>query len=128
MAEIAKAPTPKVNDAVPAPHDRVAVLSVRADGTHDQLNPELLDPEGVKDYTKRQFSEQAVGEADRANAPIAGPTTIIGTPEGEPDKIVPATEVKQDPSIESAQAEHERVQKAAEKAAEAVVTSLSKGA
>lgn len=128
MSEVPQKATPKVNAAVPTAHDRVAVLSVRADGTHDQLNPELInDVDETKAYTRRQFTEQAIGEADRqANAGLVGPTTIIGTKEGEPDKIVPASEVDQDPSIASAKAEHEKVQAAAEKAADAAVDSLSK--
>lgn len=126
MPETPKADTPKVNAAVPAVHDRVAVLSVRADGTHDQLNPELIDPEGARDYTRRQFAEQAVGAVDRDNAPAPGPVTIVGTPDGEADKVIPATEAVQDPSVATAKAEHEKAQKAAEAAADRAIGSLSR--
>jgi hypothetical protein len=125
MAESDKGATPKVNTAIPQAHDRVAVLSVRADGTHDQLNPELLDADAAREYTKRQFAEQAVGASDDANA--VGPVTIIGKPGDEPDEVVPATSdaVRQDPSIAERQAEHEKIAKAAERAAEAVVNELA---
>lgn len=128
MAETPQARTPKVNTAVPTPHDRVAVLSVRADGTHDQLAPELLiDDESAREYTRRQFAEQAVGAADDANRTAGGPVTIIGKPGDEPDEMVPATAdaVRQDPTIAERKAEHEKIVQAAEKAAEAVVDSLA---
>lgn len=40
--EAATAPTPEEHD-----HDRVALLSLRADGTPDQINPEVItdDPD-----------------------------------------------------------------------------------
>lgn len=123
-------PTEKVNKAVPQTHDRVSVLSVRADGTHDQLNPELLDPEGVVEYTKVQFREQAIGIADdnRIAGGVGGAVTIIGKPGDEPDEVVPATTdaVRQDPSIKARAQEHEKVAQAAEKAAEAVIKSLDR--
>lgn len=124
MAETPSKPTAKVNTALPAPHDRVAVLSVRADGTHDQLNPELLDPEAAREYHKRQFADQAVAAADDAN--VVGPVTIIGKPGDEPDEIVPVDESRQDPSIAERKAEHEKLIAQAERAAESVVDGLKK--
>ncbi len=127
MAE-EKGATPKVNTPVPQAHDRVGVLSVRADGTHDQLNPELLaDNEAVREYTRRQFAEQAIGASDDANRGAGGPVTIIGRPGDEPDEVVPATSdaVRQDPSVAERQAQHEKVAQAAAKAAESVIDSLA---
>jgi hypothetical protein len=125
MAENPKVATEKVNTAVPTPHDKVAVLSVRADGTHDQTNPELLDPEAAREYTRRQFTEQAIGAVDGGN--VVGPTVIVGKPGDEADEVVPLAEYepKQDPSIAEREAEHKKVAQAAEKAADAVVDSLS---
>ncbi len=128
MAENDKGSTPKVNATVPQARDRVGVLSVRADGTHDQLNPELLmDNDAVREYTRRQFTEQAIGAADDANRGAGGPVTIIGRPGEEPDEVVPATSdaVRQDPSIAERQAQHEKVAQAAVKAAESVIDSLA---
>ncbi len=128
MAENDKGATPKANTAVPQARDRVAALSVRADGTHDQLNPEfLVDSEAAREYTRRQFAEQAVGGADDANRGAGGPVTIIGRPGDEPDEVVPATSdaVRQDPSVAERQAQHEKAVKAAERAADAVVDELA---
>lgn len=102
------------NTAVPkdGDHDRVAMLSLKADGTPDQFNPEIVgDQEFALEATKRQFAEQAVSAVDAANrAAAAG---------GE--------EVSQDPAIAEAQKEHEKVAKAAESRAESVVKSLHEG-
>ena len=106
----------KANTAVPkqGDHDRVAMLSLRADGTPDQHNPEII---GDKDFAieaaKRQFAEQAVSAADVERR---GATADNG-----------AEDVKQDPSIEAAQKEADKVSAAAEKAAESAVNSLHKG-
>ena len=49
------------------PHDRVAMLSLKADGTPDQTNPEMIgDKEFSIEATKRQFAEHAVSAADDA--------------------------------------------------------------
>jgi hypothetical protein len=115
------------NTAMPAPahgdHDRVAMLSLKADGTLDQLNPEMIgDPDATLAQTKRQFTEQAVSAADvAANASV--PMMVVGHEDG--DKLVPASEAPQDPSIQAAQDEHERIAKAAEQAAEATVNALT---
>lgn len=109
MAEASKTP----DKANPVPHggdhDRVQMLSLKADGTPDQHNPEII---GGKDVAlaaaKEQFKQQAVSAADVA--PADGGTTVEDAP--------------QDPSIEAAQKEHEKVASAAEKAAEKVVNSL----
>lgn len=93
-------------------HDRVTMLSLRADGTPDQTAPEIVGDKGVAEAaTKRQFAERAVSAADdaarRANQ--------------EADKA------PQDPTISALQEEHEKVAAAAESTAAAVVEQLHQG-
>lgn len=105
-------PADSGNTAVPhqGDHDRVQMLSLRADGTPDQHNPEIIgDKETALAAAKEQFKQQAVSAADAANA--GGGTTVEDAP--------------QDPSIDAAAKEHEQVAAAAEKAAEAVIDALS---
>ena len=93
-------------------HDRVQMLSLRADGTPDQHNPEIIgDPEVAKAAAREQFKQQAVSAVDVQQS--AGGSTVEDAP--------------QDPSIAEAQAEHDKVAKAAEKAADAAVDALNKG-
>lgn len=93
-------------------HDRVAMLSLKADGTPDQHNPEIIgDKEFALEATKRQFAEQAVSAADAQRREDAASSETV----------------EQDPSIAKAQAEDEKTSAAAEKAAEAVVNSLHQG-
>ena len=93
-------------------HDRVAMLSLKADGTPDQHNPEIIgDKEFALEATKRQFAEQAVSAADAERREVAAG----------------AETVEQDPAIAKAQAEDEKTVAAAEKAATSVVESLHKG-
>lgn len=102
------------NTAVPkdGDHDRVAMLSLKADGTPDQFDPEIIgDKEFAVEAAKRQFAEQAVSAAGAARR----------------EDAVPGNEVSQDPAIAEAQAEDEKVAKAAEKRAESVVSSLHQG-
>lgn len=102
------------NTAVPheGDHDRVQMLSLRADGTPDQHNPEIIgDKDAAIAAAKEQFTQQAISAADVA--PTSGGTTVEDAP--------------QDPSIEKAQGEHDRVAKAAAKAAESTVNSLHQG-
>lgn len=112
MAEASNTPS-KANE-VPnqGDHDRVQMLSLKADGTPDQHNPEIIgDEETAVAAAQEQFKQQAVSAADVANAGGGG-TTVEDAP--------------QDPSIQKVQKEHDRVAAAAEKAAEKVVTSLHK--
>ena len=114
MAEASK--TPEKANPVPhqGDHDRVVMLSLKADGTPDQHNPEIVgDKDAATAAAKEQFRQQAVSAADVANHPTGGGTVVEDAP--------------QDPSIEKAQSEHEKVAEAAEKAAEQVVSSLHKG-
>lgn len=125
MAEASK--TPSKANPVPneGDHDRVQMLSLKADGTPDQHNPEIIgDKEAAVAAAKVQFAQQAVSAVDVAYADPSR-VTIVGTPEGEPDKVVPLHH-GQDPSIEKAQAEHEKVAETAAKAAAATVEALSK--
>lgn len=93
-------------------HDRVVMLSLRADGTPDQHNPEIIgDKETAIAAAKEQFAQQAVSAADVAN-PVGG-TTVEDAP--------------QDPTIQAAVDEHEKVAAAAEKAAEQTVNALHQG-
>ena len=93
-------------------HDRVAMLSLKADGTPDQTAPEIIgDREWAVAAAKEQFAQQAVSAADEKRAREAAVT--------EP--------VVQDPTIKAAQDEHEKVAEAAEKTAESVVDALFKG-
>lgn len=104
----------QANTAVPkdGDHDRVSMLSLKADGTPDQYDPEIIgDKEFAVEAAKRQFAEQAVSAADAAER--------SGSTGGE--------EVGQDPAIAEAQKEHDKVASAAEKRAESVVSSLHKG-
>ena len=94
-------------------HDRVAMLSLHADGTPDQHNPEIIgDKEFALEATRRQFAEQAVSaqDADRRAASADDAETV-----------------EQDPTIKKAQAEDEKTAAAAEKAADKVVDALHKG-
>lgn len=113
------------NTAVPhqGDHDRVQMLSLRADGTPDQHNPEMIgDRDTTLAATKEQFVQQAVSAADvQRNA--AGPVTLVGQEDGSV-KEIPASEAPQDPSVAAAQAEHQKVADAAAKAAEAAVDAL----
>lgn len=112
MAEASK--TTDKGNTVPhqGDHDRVQMLSLKADGTPDQHNPEIIgDRETAIAAAKEQFKQQAVSAVDTASA--GGGTTVEDAP--------------QDPSIEAAQKEHEKVAAAAEKAAESAVKALHKG-
>jgi hypothetical protein len=112
------------NTAVPnqGDHDRVQMLSLRADGTPDQHNPEIIgDPDDAKRLAREQFKQQAVSAADRQAFASSVPMMTVG------DDQRPASEAPQDPAIEEAQKEHQRVAEAAEKAADAMVDSLHKG-
>lgn len=103
-------------------HDRVAMLSLKADGTPDQLNPELIGPKAdAEKATATQFAEQAVSAAD---------VEIRGVTAGEPG---PATDdasgysTTEDPTVADIQAAHEAAAKPAEANAAKVVSALHKG-
>jgi hypothetical protein len=104
------------NTALPTtPHDRVVSLSLRADGTPDQNNPELIgDKDAAIEAAKRQFAEQAVSAVDSEKRTELG---LAGTEEGDTS----------DAKIDALKAEHDKVAAAAEKRAESVVNALHKG-
>lgn len=97
-------------------HDRVQALSIRKDGTLDQHNPEIIgDKDAALEATKEQFRQIAVSAVDaekRAELGLAG-----SQDEGDTS----------DAAIDALKKEHEKAEKAADKAAEAVVNSLSEG-
>lgn len=98
-----------------APHDRVVGLSLRADGTPDQNNPELIgDKDAAMEATKEQFRQFAVSAVDQAKRQELG---LAGTDEGDTS----------DALIDKLKAEHDKVAAAAEKQAEAVVNALHRG-
>lgn len=104
-----------VPDTAHGDHDRVAMLSLKADGTPDQTpGVEII---GDKDFalsaTKEQFKQQAVSVAD---------TQRIAE-----QNAAEAVETEQDPTIKAAQEEHAKVAEAAEKAAESTVGALFTG-
>lgn len=96
-------------------HDRVQMLSLRADGTPDQFAPEMIgDKETSVAATKEQFAQQAVSAHDYANR-----TAVSGAPVAE--------EVKQDPAIRELQEAQQRVDEQARSSAESVVEQLHQG-
>lgn len=97
------------------PHDRVVGLSLRSDGTPDQVNPEIIgDKEAAVEAAKKQFAEFAVSAVDAEKRAELG---LGGTEEGDTS----------DAKIDALKAEHDKVAKAAESAAEKLVESLHKG-
>lgn len=101
------------NTATTGDHDRVQMLSLRADGSHDQLNPEIIgDPEIALKAAKEQFAQQAVSAVDVHERGASSST-------GEYD------DAPQDPTIEALKAKHDAAAKAAEAAAEKMVKGLT---
>jgi hypothetical protein len=97
-------------------HDRVVMLSVNADGSLDQTNPEIIgDKEQAIEATKRQFAEQAVAAVDATKRPELGL--------GGSEPVEPGPDAK----IDELKAAHDEASKAAEQRAETVVDSLHKG-
>jgi hypothetical protein len=114
--------TPKTDDSKPVnpvanegDHDRVVMLSLNADGTPNQHNPEIIgDKDAAIAASKVQFAQQAVAAVDAEKRAELG---LAGTTEGDTS----------DAAIDKLKAEHDKVAAAAEKRAEAVVDSLHKG-
>ena len=94
-------------------HDRVTMLSLRADGTPDQLNPEIIgDKDAAIAATTEQFRQQAVSAAD---------VELRGT---SSDDEASKTE---DPTVEELKKAHEKAASGAESSAKAVVEKLHQG-
>lgn len=97
-------------------HDRVVMLSLHADGTPAQHNPEIIgDKEFAKQAARRQFAEQAVSAVDVAERGASAPAGAA------------VEDAPQDPMIEALQKKHDAAAESAEKAADAVVDALHKG-
>lgn len=97
-------------------HDRVVMLSLKADGSPDQTNPEIIgDKDAAVAAAKEQFAQQAVAAVDAVRRPELG---LAGT-----DVTGPSPDAK----IDALKAEHDKVAAAAEKKAEAIVDSLHQG-
>jgi hypothetical protein len=116
------------NTAVPqhGDHDRVQLLSLKADGTPDQNRPEMIDAsEFTKEATREQFRQQAVSAAD-VQIRSASSVPMMSVDDGKGGtKLVPASEAPQDPSIQEAIDAHQKVADAATKAADAAVDALT---
>lgn len=115
MAEAGK-PASGGNTAVPhqGDHDRVVMLSLKADGTPDQHNPEIIgDKQFALEAAKKQFAEQAVSAAD---VDARGVSSDEGGEKGE--------ESEEAKALREA---HEKAEKAGEAAAEKAIASLHKG-
>jgi len=107
-----EAGTAQVGPVVAGGRDRVAMLSVRVDGTPDQTDPVLVgDPAVAREATVEQLVQKAVSDADDAART------------GAVDPAAPA--VPADPGIAEAKAGHERVAAAAAAAAESLVDGLA---
>lgn len=92
-------------------HDRVAMLSLRADGTPDQTDPEIIgDKDTAIAAAKQQFATQAASAVDVAKR--------------DERRTAEGGEVTQDPSIEEVRKAQESAVKAAESAAESAVKKL----
>ena len=97
-------------------HDRVVSLSIRADGTPDQTDPEIIgDKDAALEATKRQFAQIAVAAVDAEKRSELG---LAGTG-GDGDTS--------DAAIDALRAEHDKAAAAAEKQAESVINSLHQG-
>ena len=94
-------------------HDRVAMLSLKPDGTPDQsAGVEIIgDKEFAQAATREQFTQQAVSAADSVRA---ASLPMMGVVEDAP----------QDPTIAEVQDEHAKVADAAVKAADSTVGAL----
>lgn len=90
-------------------HDRVQMLSLKADGTPDQLNPEIIgDKETAVAAAKAQFAQQAVSAVDQS---------LRGALPDDPQE-------NDDVKLKKA---HDAATKAGEAAAEKTINALAKG-
>lgn len=109
-------------------HDRVNSLSIRADGTVDQNNPELIgDVDAIREHTREQFRQMAVSAADvRERGVSTAPATLRGTEDGGVEEVDPA-ELPQDPTVDRLDKAHAEAAKSAEGAADSAVDKLTQG-
>lgn len=95
-------------------HDRVAMLSLKADGTPDQNSPEFIgDPKETEKATTEQFVQQAVSAKDTELREQTG------------DRGTTVEDAQQDPTVAKLKKEHDAVAKKATSAAKQAVKSLS---
>ena len=94
-------------------HDRVTMLSLRADGSPDQIHPEIIgDKDAAIAATAEQFKQQAVSAADREIRGVSSDEDV--------------TDVE-DPTVAELKKAHEAAAKGADSAAKSVVESLHQG-
>jgi hypothetical protein len=105
-------------------HDRVAMLTLNADGTPRQNRPELIgDVEGVRDATREQFRQQAVSAADvQARGVNAGTAALTQVDPDDEEKGYVGP-----PSDGELKEIHQEAEAKAEKAADAAVDALHQG-
>lgn len=128
MAEASQGPEKANKVPFQGDHDRVGMLSLKADGTADQHNPEIIvDKESALTASRRQFSEQAVSAADveKRGAGTGSDTALVGQEDGTTKQIT-ASDAPQDPSIEELTKVHDSAAKSGVSAAEAAVSRLVK--
>lgn len=117
--------TAVVTEVDEAPHDRVQMLSLHADGTPDQLSPEIIGPkDAALKGARTQFAEQAVSAVDTAAEPSR--VTLVGQEDGS-SKAIPATRDASDAGATELVEVHKAAAAAAEAAAEATVEQLHRG-
>jgi hypothetical protein len=110
-------PTKTVNPAVKGgDHDRVAMLSLKADGSPDQTAPEFIgDKDAAIAATTEQFRQQAVSAAD-----IEARGVTAGGVGGDVSD-------REDPTVEDIKKAHDAAASGAESSAKKVVESLHQG-
>lgn len=126
MAEASK----QSNESNPVPHegdhDRVVMLSLKADGTADQHNPEVIgDKETAVRAAKEQFAQQSVAAVDIHRNARLSDVTLVGQKDGSVKEE--PLRADEDPSIREDREAKEKAAKASESAAEKTINSLHKG-
>lgn len=108
-------PTKPVNPAAKGgDHDRVAMLSLKADGSPDQTDPEIIgDKDDAVKATTEQFRQQAVSAADVRERGVTADRDDVSDVE--------------DPTVERIKKAHDDAAKGAEGSAKKVVDSLHEG-
>lgn len=130
MAEASK--VEQANKSLPyqGDHDRIAMLSLNADGTADQHNPEvIIDKDGAVEASQTQFAQQAVSAVDVAKRGVTSGLGVDRVLVGQEDgttKEVAAADVPQDGSVDELTKAHDAAAKSAQSAAESAVSSLVK--
>ena len=109
-------------------HDRIAMLSLNADGTADQHNAEvIIAKDEAVSAAKVQFAQQAVSAVDVAERGATAGTsavTLVGQSDGSVEEQ--PLSVNPDPSTEVLKKKHDEAAKAAEASAEKIVVALIK--